>query len=182
MDQPKTAYSWSDRLFLRVNRLVGISPVRDSIMYFCAHWLLYVHAVLICGWAVLTLLPQSETLFWHFFLLLGAALVFSFIISYGIAVIWRHDRPMVEHPQIKALLTPTFRWKSFPSDHTITITVLIATLFIFSPSLWFFLPLFVLGVCIPIGRVYVGVHYPRDILGGLTIGILCTMVAYRLLL
>lgn len=173
--------SWSERLFLRINALVGVSKPRDSFMYFCAHWLVYLHVAACMMWAVSTLLRDQSTAFYAWLFLTSVSFVCSLIVSYGIALLWRHNRPVIEFPNIKSLLTPMFTWKSFPSDHTITVTVFTLAAGLFSPTPWFLGPLIVSTVLVPLGRVYVGVHYPRDILGGLTVGILCTMAAYRVL-
>ncbi len=172
--------SWSERLFLRVNRLVGISPARDTFMYICAHWLIYIHAAAVVGWMAVALIAKER--FHDWFVLTGSSLLVSLIVSYTIALLWRHNRPVVEQPKIKSLLKPLFVWKSFPSDHTIVVTVFTLAAWFFSPPLWLFALLLCSNVLVPAGRVYVGVHYPRDILGGLTIGMLCTMALQRLLL
>lgn len=66
--------------------------------------------------------------------------------------------------------------KSFPSGHT-------SIAFAFVAVLWFMcskkvsLPLTCLAALISFSRVYVGVHYPTDILGGIVVGILCAIIA-----
>ena len=65
---------------------------------------------------------------------------------------------------------------SFPSGHT-------AASFGFVSVLWFnknkklWLPLTLLAVLISYTRLYVGVHYPTDILGGMLVGTLCGFLA-----
>lgn len=68
---------------------------------------------------------------------------------------------------------------SFPSGHT-------AASFAFVSVLWFTapkkvsVPLTVLASLIALSRLYLGVHYPTDILGGVVIGILCGIAAVAL--
>ncbi|MBQ8837416.1 MAG: phosphatase PAP2 family protein [Clostridia bacterium] len=65
---------------------------------------------------------------------------------------------------------------SFPSGHT-------AASFAFVSVLWFTMPkkvsipMTVLATLIALSRLYLGVHYPTDILGGVVIGIVCGICA-----
>ncbi len=66
--------------------------------------------------------------------------------------------------------------KSFPSGHT-------SIAFAFVSVTWFLLPkkyslpMTVLATLIAFTRMYIGVHYPTDILGGIAAGTLCGMLA-----
>ncbi len=162
--------SWSHKLFLRVNAMVGNRPWLDRLMYVSAHWLIYpLYAVAMLAVAV-NALPGTPGLFKEYVLVLGAALVPAYVISYGIAFFFPHVRPVKEFPQIKELVAPFPLWKSFPSDHTIAVTILSIVTAFFLPFGATTLLLFCLALLVALGRVYVGVHYPRDIVGGLVVG------------
>ena len=61
-------------------------------------------------------------------------------------------------------------WSSFPSDHAIEWFLLATTLLFVSRRLGIFLYVYVsLTLCV--ARIYLGVHYPTDILAGALIGI-----------
>ena len=66
--------------------------------------------------------------------------------------------------------------KSFPSGHT-------AASFAFVAVLWFMapkkvsIPLTVLASFIALSRLYLGVHYPTDIIGGIAVGMICGILA-----
>jgi len=71
-------------------------------------------------------------------------------------------------------------FSSFPSDHASTAFVMFGILghYLKRWKLWFYL----LAVLIAVSRVYLGVHYPTDVLAGAFLGILVSQFAikYRL--
>lgn len=164
---------WSKKLFLRINKTLGTYPMLDKIMYFCGQWLIFILAATL-GILSLIFLPKEQ----YIFFLIGAGVIFllAYGISYTIAILFKHPRPIRELPNVKELIIPLETWKSFPSDHTIAVTLLT----VFSWYVTYSLPIV---VCIAIGallvmagRVYCGVHYPRDIIGGIIVALLSTTI------
>jgi undecaprenyl-diphosphatase len=102
-----------------------------------------------------------------FFLLLVAADAAAEGISYGLREWIGRERPPLVYPEPKPLVgTP--HSGSFPSGHTSTAFACATVLAWASPRLaW---PAFLVAVAIAFSRVYVGVHWPLDILGGALLG------------
>lgn len=70
-------------------------------------------------------------------------------------------------------------WSSFPSDHAILFFSLATGIFLVSKKWGIFSYAYVLLViCFP--RIYLGFHYPTDILAGAIIGILIMLIIYVL--
>ncbi|MBR1821569.1 MAG: phosphatase PAP2 family protein [Clostridia bacterium] len=65
---------------------------------------------------------------------------------------------------------------SFPSGHTTNSLACAWVLFRKAPKKWG-VPALVLAILIALSRLYVGIHYPTDVLGGAVIGILSACLA-----
>lgn len=86
--------------------------------------------------------------------------------SFGIKDLVHRTRPFVAHPQIRPLYT--VHSSSFPAGHAATAFAGATLLSFLAPRA---APLFaLLAVAIGFSRVYVGVHYPGDVLAGAAIG------------
>ncbi len=167
--------SWSHKLFFKINNLIGKSKFLDTLSYFCAHWLIYIVGASILSWGVFILAAEDPEAFIFMIKLLLTSLVTAEIISYGIALVWRHSRPIVEFPNIKTLLHSVEKWKSFPSDHTIIVFTIAFVTYMVGASFFLYALFLLLALAVSIGRIFVGVHYPRDVVGGI---ILSGIVVY----
>jgi undecaprenyl-diphosphatase len=88
--------------------------------------------------------------------------------SYGIKAIFDVERPSMRYAEPKPLVHAPID-ASFPSGHAAT-SFAAATVLSFAFPRWapaFFL----LALAIGFSRVYVGVHYPLDIVGGAILGV-----------
>lgn len=152
-------------------------------MFFCADTLIYILGVLVFAWGAFAWVPVSEHPFDVKIMvkLFITTFIFAEIFSYGIALIWKHARPIIEFPDIKLLLHPIENWKSFPSDHTIVATILAFLPIAIGANIFFVIFIIVLALLIMCGRVYVGVHYPRDIIGGILVGLFFSISSVWLL-
>lgn len=152
--------AWTTSLFLRINSFVGRWPIFDRFMVFCSRFLLSVlFGILLFQWTI----DETINIFVYNF---GFLFAVALGISYILAFLCRCPRPIKQLPNIKILSRTFGTWKSFPSDHTISATFLIyAGLSTFGLGVMSFV--FILSsILIAVGRVWVGAHYPRDIIGG----------------
>ena len=87
-----------------------------------------------------------------------------------------HDATLALHVPIGLLSDVMTNWSSFPSDHATLFFALAAGLFFVSRGLGIVAAVYVMLV-IALPRVYVGWHYPSDIVGGAFIGGTLAMLA-----
>ena len=91
-----------------------------------------------------------------------------------VARIWSHPRPFVSHPAGIDLLTAHTTDAGFPSDHATAAFAIAAAVVHFSRRVGI---LFLAGaVVIALSRLFAGVHYPIDVIGGAGIGIIAALL------
>ena len=95
------------------------------------------------------------------------AVVVSWTVAEGAKFLFNRARPFISDTEIAPLIkTPSS--SSFPSGHSATAAAGVLTLSTVYPS---FAPAFLLsGLLVALSRIYLGVHYPFDVLAGLLIG------------
>ena len=109
----------------------------------------------------------------------GVALLGSLIINnHIIKNIVQRPRPFVTFTDLQILI-PTPSEFSFPSGHTSS-SFAAAGVFYSNLPKKFGVPAVILAGLIGLSRLYVGVHYPTDVIAGIVMGILLSFMAERL--
>jgi len=167
------------KIFFKINNLVGRNKWLDAFGRAGAEFVI----VGMLGWyaasAFVDRRPDWKDVAWPIIFLAGAWLV-AWLINIIIGEIVKEPRPHLTYPEAKLLFTPMMSWKSFPSDHAMS------AFLIFFMAVIFNLPgaemLLGLALWVSWGRVYSGVHYPLDVLGGLAVAVLVAGAGYLVLL
>ena len=121
--------------------------------------------------------------FWCFNKSFGYKLAFICLTSAAINTIIKEivklPRP-IGYEGIKSIREETAEGYSFQSGHTQHSSSLLATLMIEFKKKWLYF-IGALGILlVGFSRMYLGVHWPSDVIGGLIIGILWTMIAIKI--
>lgn len=110
---------------------------------------------------------------------LAAALCIDLILCNGILKnLVARVRPFDVNTAVQ-LLVKAPRDFSFPSGHTAASFTAVMALYLTGEKK-LFLPALVLAVLIAFSRLYLYVHYPTDVLGGVFVGLLCGYLGWQL--
>ena len=115
---------------------------------------------------------------------IGFTVLLSLLINLLITNITLKDlvarpRPFVVNDLIHPLVGGVNKYTSFPSGHTSGSFSAMFALYRWVPKK-IGIPALILAGLVAISRLYVGVHYPTDVLGGLVVGFICSVWAYHL--
>lgn len=87
-----------------------------------------------------------------------------------------NNQPFAELPNVNKLIEKAVN-NSFPSDHTILFFSFCVTFWLFSKKLGYLWV--VLAFLVGISRIWVGVHYPADVIVGAIISIVAALIVYK---
>lgn len=102
---------------------------------------------------------------------IGFVLLSSNIVNGAVKCIVNAKRPFQVSKDIRALRTETATGSSFPSGHTQGTAAFWTAMMIWIRKLWVYILGALLIVLVAISRMYLGVHWPRDVAAGAAIGI-----------
>ncbi len=134
------------------------------------------------GLALMALFARKN--FRRDFILWASTSFVSFIIGTTLKHLIHRDRPLaamhtaiVHHSVTVHVLGPALYANSFPSGHTFTAFSTASLFSALYPPLS--LPLYAAATLTGLSRIYVGAHFPFDVLGGALIGLVSTALVMR---
>jgi undecaprenyl-diphosphatase len=157
-------------LFLTINGFAGHWHWLDVAGIFFAEKFLYVFALLV------VLLWLSKRLRPYVYMAIASAFLSRIVIVEVIKRIVNHPRPYEIVSNIHPLLSDAEHGMSFPSGHTVIY-------FSFAFAFWgteYFWPFLVLATLGSVARVYVGVHFPVDIVASVIIAAIVAWLVRKL--
>jgi undecaprenyl-diphosphatase len=159
-------------IFQFLNHLADHYDWVDDLMVVFAQDIVWIMlAVMACLW--FTGKESNQKLAFYSLLSASVALLIAILI---ISPEVNHSRPFVEH-QVNQLI-PHAADGSFPSDHaTMAFSIAFSVLLV---KRRLGVIMLALAVLTGIARVYVGVHYPGDIVGSMVLSLLVSVIVYTL--
>ena len=167
------------KIFDKINSWQGKNRWLDAFARAGAEWVI----VAMCGWyaaaSFLTCWPDWESAFTPI-IILGVVWLITWCADIGIGYFVHEPRPQVSEPAVHQLFKPLMSWKSFPSDHAMTAFLIFFCALVFGfDGAW---ALLVLALWAAFGRIFSGVHYPIDIIGGICVaGVVAVWLNFILL-
>ncbi len=171
--------------FRAINDAVGSSPVLDAVGRASGTWLIYAMGAALAGRAAYA---------WHrrhrhgkkgdlcvepaaLLIRAVAAAICAFLTKEVFGLLWFRPRPFVTLHAVHQLAAETATSTSFPSGHS-------SFAFALAFSVLFDEPVFggillVVASFVAWGRVYVGVHYPLDVIAGVFVGLFWAFVVRK---
>lgn len=159
-------------IFFLIFNLSNHSPLLDILMIFGAEHLIFLMWFLIFIFAIKGKTKDRKSLI----LFLISFPILYFIIKLIHLFIFE-QRPYIAN-EILPLISYRADDASFPSRHA-SISFAMAFAFLYFKSKWG-IPILLLAAWVGISRVYVGVHYPMDIIGGIIVAIVSLIIARQI--
>lgn len=153
---------WQPDFLLAIQRVFGPA------------WRLVFESLALLGGAQITLVAVAWARWFHsrqLAMRLLLALFLGSAVDFLIWNLWPTARP--DDPRLR-LSTP-IPISSFPSGHLVTVLTLWGTLAVARVVPW--LAVVVIALLVGLARLYLGAHYPGDVLGGVVVGALVLAVA-----
>lgn len=165
------------KLYHLINGWAGHNRLVDNIMIFFAKDALEIYAVLfVVAWFAL---PKRDLDNRHALLIAGLSGVLALLLNVLLSHIWFRPRPFTVFE--KGTFTQLIAHApdaSFPSDHA-------SGSFGFAAGSWgkqqkwISYPFTGIAILVMFARVFVGVHYPTDVLGGLIVGVVSAKIMWK---
>lgn len=109
---------------------------------------------------------------------IGETLAASAFVSLALKSISKRDRPYETYPEIDNVTEESSY--SFPSAHTSAAFATATSLSMAYPKLYVIAPSFLWAGAVGYSRMYLGVHYPTDVLAGAIVGSGSAFLCYKL--
>lgn len=157
------------QIFLLINNAAGRWSWFDGVMIFSAEWLMWLMVV------VLLIMLARNYNRWRNLVLVSfvSAIVARGLIASIIKYFYSHPRPYWVLTETHLLLSREVQ-SSFPSGHAIFVFALATGVYLYNKKWgsWYIL----LSCLVGFSRIFVGVHWPYDIVAGAILGILIALV------
>lgn len=169
----QTFYSLDLSIFHFINQWAGKNSLADALGVFAAVFLLpFLFFLLFL--AAFSLKKLAEEHWWELMIKILIAAGLAYVIRSFLGEVFFRLRPFAFLNDVGQLITMSPSESSFPSGHA-AVSFAVAFFIIFNDRSWGWAFIIIAGL-ISVGRIFVGVHYPSDIVGGFLVGLVAAWV------
>lgn len=163
-------YDYAVFNFINRNIHIKVLDYPMSWISYCDSKGINIGLIVICAICIFILWKNKREHFWNILALFITALIISTVITYTIKIYVARPRPLAHFGIENVVYFYEMVYKnSFPSGHTQAAFVMCFFVFMLIRKHWFLFSFLALGMGIE--RIYVGSHFPSDVLIGALIGI-----------
>ena len=157
-------------LFQKIHGLSGHNRILDDVMIFFTNDVFFVYAI-----ALLAIWMIGNTTYKKSVLYAGGTGILALLGNYLITLVYYEPRPFVTHHV--HLLVPHAADASFPSDHATGAFAISIAMWIRHRRLG--APMIIFAFLTGLSRVWVGHHYPFDVVGSMIVSVIVAAVVSK---
>lgn len=168
-------------IFKFINNFAEQSKTVDMIGIFLAQYLPYFLVAILLIFIFYPKAKRKENQIMVFIAIISA-FISRFFVKSVILFFYNRPRPFIALSETHNLLQMNLseNFQSFPSGHTMFFFAIATGVYFYNKKLG--TVLFICTTLISLARIFVGVHWPSDIIGGAILGILTAFVVQKLYL
>jgi len=124
-------------------------------------------------------LIKKDSILIHNGIKTGGAILLTTVVSVGLKYAVNRARPFNEYPTLFQAKVKASSY-SFPSEHTSSAFSTATSLSLAYPKWYVIAPAYLWACSAAYSRMYLGVHYPTDVLAGAVIGTACSFLSFKI--
>jgi len=161
-------------IFNLINGLAGKSAWLDKLGIFFAYYFEYILVAVLLFLLIFRFKKDVKMVLIAFV----CAVVSRFVITSSIRHFWFRPRPFLTE-KVNLLVNYDGKEASFPSGHASFFFALSTVLFLYNRKLGILFYLFT--ILITLSRIFIGIHWPSDVLAGALIGIFIGWLGFKII-